>query len=113
MKIKASVPKITEIDVELPLYRKHDVSGDTYNSIIYMRITEQENGKLREVGITINDRWGNKEKSLELSVTDTYRFDSRSEPNYNSGHGEYALTKDEWDQALAEARKMLEVMAKA
>jgi hypothetical protein len=95
-KKKAATEKAT---VSLPLYRKHDCGGDTFDSMIYMRV-DQVGEVLREVSITERQHFGSNEYTVELSIVKPYGFDSRSEIEYNAGTGPYACSEAEWLKAV-------------
>ena len=104
-------PKI--VDIKLPVYRKHDLE----DSVIYTRIEKGEgtswsdgkpHDKLRCIDIKIQHEgvsYGgySLNHTIEIEITENYFFDRRSGNDYNLGQGEHALTKEEFDRALAEA----------
>lgn len=89
-------------DVELPLYRKHDTSGDSYETVHYTRINED----LTAVTISKNFYYGSREIEYSLELTEKYEFDS-SDANYHLGLGEYKSSKGEFEDVLKEMREAL------
>lgn len=104
VKIKGEAPTV-EVEVKLPLYRKHRMDDDDYKHTIYMRVTEGDGAFMREisVGLTTREDWhalaGT--DSWELEIDERYCFDERSQEDYTLGKGEHACSKKEFDNALA------------
>jgi hypothetical protein len=107
MKVKATLEATPqEFDIDLPVYRKHDCGGVSYDTMHYARI-EQHGETLRKVEVTVANYWRDGERKISLSIDNDYHFDPRSSPDYNLGQGEYALTEAEWNQALASLELVL------
>jgi hypothetical protein len=89
LKIKVQSAVEHEIEVALPIYRRHSLEcGDIYTRII------ERGGKTQH--------WSQNGPTFELEINDDYRFDSRSDADYNCGTGEYASSRDEFSTALEE-----------
>lgn len=106
MKKKVTLTKVTkeeiEVEVEFPIYRKHDVSGDDYNSVIYQRIDGH-----REVSIHKTERYrssGEVEWRIEIEDGHSVRGEN---VDYALGRGEYASSAEAFNKVLAELRQFL------
>lgn len=94
MKIK--VCKKTEewidVDIELPIYRENDISGEWDSTVIYTRI-DAANDRLREVSITVGS------ERAEIEIDSNYKPDS-SDADYTLGRGEYASSREAFEKAV-------------
>lgn len=85
------------IDVEFPVYRKHDLLLDEGNSIIYFRWDDDET----EWKVQLAERGG--EVTWEIGKSKRY-FNSNSDyADYVLGRGEFACTADEFNAAVSQA----------
>jgi len=103
MKIKLTETTAAEVEAEiaLPLYIKHDLMADEYDSVIFMRV-DQVGDKLRHVSVQTTDN-----KRVEIEVENNYRFDSRSGLDYCLGRGQYACTEAEFLKAVDRAQTLI------
>lgn len=104
MKKLVKLTKVTkeevEVEIEFPIYREHDVSGDSYSAVIYTRI---EDG--REVSIHKNERRGGVvEWQVEIEPFNTF---SGEDFDYALGKGEYTSSEKDFNNVLAELRKFV------
>jgi RNA polymerase subunit RPABC4/transcription elongation factor Spt4 len=100
MKIK--VCKKTEewidVDIELPIYRENDISGEWDSTVIYTRI-DAANDRLREVSITVGS------ERAEIEIDSNYKLDS--DADYTLGRGEYASSREAFEKAVQYLEAML------
>lgn len=97
MKVKIHERTESEVDVVLPLYRKHEMD----NSTIFMRVQER-GGNLVQTSVHVSSRHNS--ETVEIEITEPYRFgDSARE--YTLGIGGYSCTQAEFDAAAKDAVK--------
>jgi hypothetical protein len=105
MKVKATLQtQPEEFDVELPLYRKHDVGG--LDDVIHYERIEARGGGLRKVQVTVQHDYFS-QRTWSLAIDDDYHFDEHSSPDHTLGRGEHASSEAEWNQALASLELVL------
>lgn len=97
--IPAVVKTTAEVEVEFPIYHKHDLLLDEADIVAYRRI----DADLSAVEITRTR--GREGLSFEIKK-DTWRFDG-AESDYLLGRGKYACTRFEFDAVLDEALTFL------
>lgn len=100
MKDKVIIEK--EIDVDFPIYRKHDVMSDYNNCVIYSKIANVDN-ELTLTSITLTDY-----NQVEIEIINNHEFDGSS-IDYHLGLGEYKSSEKEFKWALSKAQTLLDV----
>lgn len=95
-----------KFEVEFPIYRFHDCGGDDYSSEHYMRVDRNPDGTMTECNINLGSIYRREEQKIEISFDSNYHFSS-DELYYNLGKGEYACTKEQFQEALAKATLLL------
>jgi hypothetical protein len=94
---------VKDYEVEFPIYREHDVSGDLDSTIIYYRV-DFVGGKMRETRVKVSKQQSfRRELVYEIHLDPNYYFDQRSEADYTLGHGAYASSAQAFNKAMAEA----------
>lgn len=97
-----TVKQKKEIDIQFPIYREHDVTGDEGPStIIYTKIEAIQN-KLRATEI-----WIFGHNKAEIEIDDDYKFDG-SEPDYLFGRGFYKSLPENFAAALNKAKTLID-----
>jgi hypothetical protein len=101
-----------EVDIEFPVYRKHDLMPDDYQCVIYTRIESLGQNLFRHTSITIREEdWRDKDKiEIEIEAETKFGFTTGSDKDYSIGQGNYALTAEEFAAAWERARKLLEAV---
>lgn len=99
-----------EVDIEFPVYRKHDLMADDYECVIYTRIESLGDNRFRHISITIRERdWRSKDKAeIEIEADILFGLETGDDIDYTLGQGNYALTADEFAAVWERARKFLE-----
>lgn len=107
MKVKTIelVKREVEVDIQLPLFRKHDLTGDYDESIIYTRI-DAFGGKLRAIDVHIEG-----DDKVSIEVDNDYSFRSAGTADYTLALGQYKSSRAEFEMAIAQASKLLAVAA--
>lgn len=95
--LQEKITKEIQVEVELPIYRKHDVGGDGYESVIYSRVDEE-----REVSIHKTYRYGSSAVEWQLEIDPSHRING--DIDYALGRGEFASHQLEYETALAELK---------
>lgn len=107
MKLNVSVTHKTveEMDVEFPVYRKHDAS-DERRYIVYSRLDLISANSLgcRLVKIHRITQSGD---GFEAEVSSMI-FEANDSADYLLGRGEYASSQKEFDEVVAESRAFLQ-----
>jgi hypothetical protein len=93
------------VGVEFPLYRRHDVSGDDYESVIYSRIEEGIEEGYKEISIQKSESYRSNSITFELEI-ESYGTLEGSE--YALGLGKYASSEEEFNSILAELNGVFE-----
>lgn len=106
MKVALTVTekKTVEVEVTFPIYRKHDVSPDSGESVIYTRITEDG----RYFSICKSAHF---DRSANYEIDFGRHFFDASGEDYSLGRGQYASTKAEFDAMVAEITNVLMALA--
>lgn len=100
--VTASRPERMEVEVEFPLFRKHDMDGETYTSIIYTRIEEDgTNFKIHHS----DHYYGDEEFEFHIHKV---AFNVANSIDYSLGRGEYACTRETFESVLAKAAAFVE-----
>lgn len=104
MKIKLleTIKEEKEIEIEFPIYRKLDVDSEYRSITIYTRIDQPGDKRMREVNILIDQN-----NRIEIELDNNYLFNQKDTIDYNLGRGQYASTKEEFDEAEKQAQKLL------
>lgn len=87
-----------QVEVEFPIYRKHDIGGDEHDSVVYTRIDERG-----QISITKRDFYLNKETQWDIEISPEYTLSG--EMDYALGQGEYQLSAEEFSAILEELRQ--------
>ena len=90
------------VEVAFPIYRRHDVGGDGYESVIYTRIAKD----MSAVSVQVTRRYGSHEVEYELTVTPRYVFDDSTQ-DYHLGRGEYESSEAEFYRAVDDLRAVV------
>lgn len=102
--ITDSVQQEREVDVTFPVYRQHDVTGDTGpSSVIYMRV-DWHRGAMREVRVQLTGI-----QDAAIAIREPYQFDA-SGSDYLLGTGLYASSATRFQHALAKAEDLLDTI---
>lgn len=105
MKIKATFRKEIieelEIDVDFPIYRKHDFLSDRDDTVIYARLTHEQ-----DMFILVSVKETDK-RDYEIEIEKFRRFPTNASYDYCLGKGEYESSKSEFEGV---ARRMLEAV---
>lgn len=99
IKITESRKTEAEVDVEVPFYREHDVSGDTYETVYFTKI-EDRAGELVEVALIRKRGFGRGEEAWEIEVS-PFRPSDGSSREYILGEGAYSLSAEAWEEERA------------
>lgn len=91
------------LEVEFPIYIKHDIMPDEGASIYYHRL----DADMRRVTVHYSSYC--RGSTYELEINPKSGLDGSSE-DYSLGRGEYACTAEEFNKALADAIKFAESM---
>lgn len=110
LKLETTRKEVTEVDVEFPIYRQHDVGGDNHESVIYARIEFKEQGLMgplvTQYSVQRSRSYIGGSESFEMEIQ-TVLLDGRSGADYTLGRGEYACTREEFDEVAAKAEAFL------
>jgi hypothetical protein len=85
----------TEVEVEFPVYSRHDIDGDGWSNTIFMR--RDEDGTVYSI----------KQADTELEIEIRKASLAGSSLDYIMGRGEYESSPAEFHEALSRARKFL------
>jgi hypothetical protein len=100
IKLKTKIEKEIEVDVEFPIYVKHDAGGDGYDSMYYTkRLSEEEHISLHK-----SYGYGSKEVTYQLELSDRK---VNSTADYFLGTGEFKSSKKEFEEILKEFKEKL------
>lgn len=103
VKLPVHRPMVKDYEVEFPIYREHDVSGELDTAIVYMRV-DFVGGKMRETSVKVSKQHAfRQEVTYEIHVDPNYHFDQRGETDFMLGRGSYASGAKAFDEAMAEA----------
>lgn len=91
-----------KVNVTFPIFRKHDVSGDTDDTVILTRIDLD----LSAVHLTRKESHIRNTMEYEIEFEKEYRFDE-SAMNYHLGRGKHVCTSDEFYYLLGEIKDRL------
>jgi hypothetical protein len=116
LKILYRASKTTTIDVEFPLYRKHDLMPDRHESVIYSRVDQVRDPQkvafdepaFREISIQVERGLPDSDERIEIAIGST-SFNTGDEVDYLVGRGEYASSPEEFAAAIAEAERILTI----
>lgn len=92
----------TLVELEFPIYRKHEIFGDYGDTVIFTRI----DGDGTAYHITRKSTLGSGAYSIELEIEKNYRFDQGS-MEYHIGFGEYKSSAAEFNSTRADAVSFL------
>lgn len=95
IKFKARQMVVTEIEVDFPIYSRHDIDGDGWSHTIFTR--HEEDGTRYSVQVTAD------EMDIEIRK---YSLDG-SDPDYVLGRGQYESSAAEFAAALEKAKAFL------
>lgn len=80
------------VEVEFPIYRRHDMDGDGWSTSLFTRV----NADLSWVEVEV------KSNEIEIEVGKNYQFGGGTS-DYALGRGEYRCTAEEFEEALQDA----------
>ena len=100
IKLKTKIEKEVEVDVEFPIYVKHDCSGDDYEANIYTKRLSERN----HISLHKDIRCRNNEISYELEIENSL---VNGCADYFLGTGEYKSNKEEFEKILKEFKEKL------
>ena len=98
MKIERIEKKEVEVNVEFPIYRQQDVSGDMYECIVYTKILNES----KQIKIT---RYRGFYNNWDIEVS-TPIFRNASE-DYLLGKGIYSLSEEEFNSVVDEFKEFV------
>lgn len=103
VKLPVHRPTVKDYEVEFPIYREDDVSGELDSTIIYQRV-DFVDGKMRETSVRVVRQYSfRQEIEYEISLAQNYHFDERSDVDFTLGRGVYASSEKVFNEKLAEA----------
>lgn len=94
--------RVVEVEIEFPFYRKHDIHIDSTDSVIYSRV--EHDGTVLSIQLS-GFEWGHPQ-IVELEIG-RWSPNPNDSTDYALGRCEYALTAEEFVEALAKAREFL------
>lgn len=97
--ITVTEKKVLDIDIKFPIYRKHDVSGDTYSCVYYTKVFNEKKQ------ISISEHRGGNCKTYEIELSTPSFSDSE---DYVFGKGFYKSSKEEFDNAVNRFKAFIE-----
>lgn len=103
MKIEMLSAVKTEVEVALPVFRRHDIDTDGPYTPTYFTMITTGADSLVSVCIMIGGPM-----SGEIRIDEEYSFDGRSGIDYELGRGRYKSSREEFLEAFAQYRTLVE-----
>jgi hypothetical protein len=100
--VRVHLESVEQVEADFPIYRSHDV-GEHDRDVHYTRVEADGKGYT----VHVQGGWGqDRETHIELSI-ETQRFEASS-IDYALGRNFYKSDRQEFANAVAEARQMLD-----
>lgn len=102
---KKRPPELIEIDVEFPVYRKHDLMSDHHDTCVHYERWEGPGEAEFEIQETIQF---NGDTEYTIGTTRSENLHPNNGEYYMIGKGKYACSKEEFYAVVARARAALD-----
>lgn len=99
LNLKINEPKFVEVEVEFPIYSKHDIPDDTYSTTYYYR----RESPSHLVSIRKTTRWLSDQTEYEINESKRLAINTDDKLDYILGRGEYESSAEEFNTVLDEA----------